>query len=266
LDENWLDEYDEYEDDELAATETVPKSGIMSRLFGVFYAPVKLFTSIRVHGGAVAPLLMTLLLCVLFGVLSYWYRPIEMRETYAMAMERFDKQYVEIIRAQVGEGNKPSDLILAGATLFGTSILGAVVSAVIGFLVLKICKSEIGFGKLFTMFLTIGTVELFGQLLSAGMSIAAFTTMNVFSLAIFLPNPAAAGYFVLNNVTVFLFCGAGLTAAGIVVLSGLPKVKAVTAACIVLLLTYGVNLLLATRTSDPLASYELGYRVMNMIR
>ena len=261
----WDDAYDDEDDDiDLSKTEIVPRARFFARMFGVFYAPIKRFENIRAHGGIVGPLLLAMLLCLAYGFLAYWYLPIEMRENYALMAARFSKDFVALMRTQLGEGNRPADLILAGFNILIGVGFGALINTLAGFLALKIAKSDISFGKLFAMFLSIATVELLGKVLSTSASAAAFTTLNVFSLAVFLPGPGAPGYYFLNTITIFTFLGALLTFIGVMTLANLSRVKTIAVALIIVLLTYGTGMALATQTSDPMMQYEIAYRMMNV--
>ena len=265
-------EYDEYEDDDyeaeedLAETETVPRMGFFKRMFGVFYAPIRLFENLRVHGGIGAPLVLITLLSVLVAVISYWYVPMQMRETFRLVAERFGKDFVNLLREMQGEGNNPSDLILVGLAQLGNTAFGALLSSLVGFLALKIAKSEAGFGKVLAVFLTISTVELLGGMLSIAVGAVAFTTMDLFSLAIFSGGSSTPGYYLLNAISLFTLAGMALTFFGLVTLSKLPKRKAFTVAAIVVVIQYGTSILLASQTSDPTIAYEFIYRNMSVMQ
>ena len=145
------DDYDE-DEDEIIEADIIPKSGLFTRMFGVFYAPIRLFDNIRIHGGASGAFVLIALLSVAYAVLSYWYLPMVMREQYAMMAQVFGKELVDFIRAQSGDGNGPAQIITGGLTMLGGSAVGALISSVVGIVVLKVMKSEVSFGKLFALF------------------------------------------------------------------------------------------------------------------
>jgi len=255
---------DDDDDDERSEADTLPKSGAFTRMFGVFYAPIKLFDNIRVHGGAAGPLTLIAVLSAVFAVLSYWYLPIVMREQYAAMTEVFGRELVDYIRAYSGDGNGPAQIITSGLGMLGGVALGALISSTVGIVVLKVMKSEIGFGKLFALFAAIASVDVLGQVLSVGMSVLTYSTTNAFSPAVFLSGSDAPGYHFLNSISLFMLFGMILTFLGTRALSGLPRKKAALAGLIVVLITYGTTIFLASQASDPIAAYEQVYRIIQM--
>ena len=258
------DDFDDEDDEE--PPEIIPKMKLSRRMFGIFFFPVGLFENIRAHSGAAGPLVLIALFSVAYGALSYWYQPMVMREEFALMAQVFGKEVVALARQSMGEGNGPAQIIGACVGMLGTAATSAVVSSVVGIIVLKVMKSEVSFGKLFALFVSIASVEILGQVLTVGMSVLTYSTQNVFALSVLLPGPSTPGYYLLSTITLFTLFGMALTVTGTTVVSGLAKKKGVLAGAIIVLITYGTSTLLAARTADRLATYEQLNRIIEMMR
>ncbi len=181
--------------EEMPQVEKQKPMGVFTSITALFFSPIKLMENLKKNPRLGAPFLFFLVAGLVMGFLAVPYSEITMVGQQQIILERYGREYYDFMQSamsmsqQMGGGAGAAITTISGALggVVGIATMAFIV-ATLYFLVAKIAKSSITYKQTCSAFLYIFMIQAIGNALSILMSVLLYTPLNVFTLAMLMPD------------------------------------------------------------------------------